>query len=117
MELVRVQLGERGYDIVITSDDVAGLGSFARQRAKGGRALIVTDEHVIAHADKAAASLGEAGFEPLIVSLPAGESQKALSTASYLYDQLAESQADRKTLVVPVGGGVIGDLARCVAAT
>jgi 3-dehydroquinate synthase len=117
MESVRVQLGERGYDIVVTSGEVTGLGSFARQRAKGGRAFIVTDEHVIEHADKVAASLGDSGFDPLIVSLPAGESQKALATASYLYDQLAEARADRKTLVVPVGGGVIGDLAGFVAAT
>ncbi len=54
MESVRVQLGERGYDIVVTSGDVAGLGSFARERAKGGRAFVVTDEHVIEHADKVA---------------------------------------------------------------
>ncbi len=117
MEAIRVQLGERSYDIAVTSGDVAGLGSFARQRNNGVRAFVVTDEHVIEHADKVAASLGDAGFQPLLVSLPAGESQKSLTTASYLYDQLAEAGADRKTLVVAVGGGVIGDLAGFVAAT
>jgi 3-dehydroquinate synthase len=117
MQSVRVQLGERSYDIAVTSGDVAGLGAFARQRAKGKRAFVVTDEHVITHADKVAAALGNAGFETIIVSLPAGEGQKALATASYLYDQLAEVSADRQTLVVPVGGGVIGDLAGFGAAT
>jgi 3-dehydroquinate synthase len=117
MQSIHVQLGERSYDIAVTSGDIAGLGSFARQRAKGSRAFVVTDEHVIEHADKVAESLGNAGFEPLLVTLPAGESQKALATASYLYDQLAEARADRKTLVVPVGGGVLGDLAGFVAAT
>lgn len=117
MHTIRVQLGERSYDIAVISGDAAGLGSFARQRAKGVRAFIVTDEHVIAHADKVTAALGDAGFQPLLVSLPAGESQKALATASYLYDQLAEARADRRTLVVAVGGGVIGDLAGFVAAT
>jgi 3-dehydroquinate synthase len=117
MELVRVQLGERSYDIAVTSDDGGGLGSFARQRAKGSRAFVVTDEHVIEHADKLAAALGHSGFHSQLVSLPAGESQKSLAVASYLYDQLAEIGADRKTLVVAVGGGVIGDLAGFVAAT
>src|SRR5579875_3802861 len=104
MEAIRVQLGERSYDIAVTSGDVAGLGSFARQRNNGVRAFVVTDEHVIEHADKVAASLGDAGFQPLLVSLPAGESQKSLTTASYLYDQLAEAGADRKPLVVAGGG-------------
>ncbi|HEY7330626.1 MAG TPA: 3-dehydroquinate synthase [Gemmataceae bacterium] len=117
MHTIRVQLGERSYDIVVASSDIAGLGSFARQRVKVSRAFIVTDEHVIEHADKVAASLGDAGFQSQLVSLPAGESQKSLAVASYLYDQLAESGADRKTLVVAVGGGVIGDLAGFVAAT
>src|SRR5205807_8227224 len=49
--------------------------------------------------------------------LPSGERQKCLSMASHLYDRLAEVGADRKTLVVAVGGGVIGDLAGFVAAT
>lgn len=117
VQIIRVQLGERSYDIAVTSGDVAGFGSFARQRAKGVRTFIITDEHVVEHADKVAAALGNSGFQPLLVSLPAGESQKSEATASYLYDQLAEAGADRKTLVVAVGGGVIGDLAGFVAAT
>lgn len=117
MDCVRVQLGERSYDIAVASGDVAGLGRFARQRAKGSRAFLVTDEHVIEHADKAAASLRDAGFQTFLASLPAGEVHKSLAAASSLYDRLAEAGADRKTLVVPVGGGVVGDLAGFVAAT
>jgi 3-dehydroquinate synthase len=114
---VHVQLGNRSYDIAITSGEAAGLPSFVRQCAKGGLAFIVTDEHVVEHADRVALALGEAGFQPRVVSLPAGEAQKALNVASYLYDRLAEARADRKTLVIAVGGGVIGDLAGFVAAT
>ena len=117
MNTIRVQLGERSYDIAITSGDVGDVGAFARQRAKGSRAFVVTDEHVSEHAEKVAASLRDAGFQTLVVSLPAGEGQKSLAVASSLYDYLAEMRADRKTLVVPVGGGVMGDLAGFVAAT
>ena len=117
MDTLRVQLRDRSYDIAVTSGDVGGPGLFARQRAKGVRAFVVTDEHVIDHADKVSAALRDAGFQSLLVSLPSGESQKSLATASYLYDQFAEAGADRRTLVVAVGGGVIGDLAGFVAAT
>src|SRR5690242_6771992 len=79
MHTIRVQLSERGYDIAVTSDDAAGLGSFARQRAQSSRAFLVTDEHVIEHAEKVAASLREASFDPLVVSLPSGEAQKSLA--------------------------------------
>jgi 3-dehydroquinate synthase len=117
MQIIRVDLGERSYDIAVTSGESTAIGGFARQRSKGNRAFVVTDEHVLEHADLVAASLRQAGGEPLLVSLPSGETQKALTVASYLYDQLAEARADRHTLVVAVGGGVIGDLAGFVAAT
>jgi 3-dehydroquinate synthase len=114
---VRVNLGPRSYDIAVTSDDRAGLGPFARQRARGTLAVVVTDEHVRPHAEAAAAELGAAGFRTGTVVLPPGEAQKALAVAAHLYDRLADLHADRKTLIVAVGGGVIGDLAGFVAAT
>jgi len=117
MIFIRVQLEERSYEIAVTSGDAGGIGPFARRRTTGSRAFVVTDEHVIEHADMVAASLRDAGFQTLVVSLPSGEAQKSLAVASHLYDQLAEARADRKTLVVPVGGGVMGDLAGFVAAT
>jgi 3-dehydroquinate synthase len=117
MTTLRVNLGERGYDIHITSGDRQGLGPFARERCRGTTAFVVSDEHVGEHADRAADALAAAGFHPVMAVLPSGEAQKALPIASYLYDGLAEVQADRKTLVVAVGGGVIGDLAGFVAAT
>jgi 3-dehydroquinate synthase len=117
MLTVRVQLAERSYDIVVTSADRPGLGPFARQRAPGSLAHVVTDEHVRPHAETAAAALQSAGFRVGTTVLPAGEAQKALPVAARLYDHLADLHADRKTLIVAVGGGVIGDLAGFVAAT
>lgn len=114
---VRVNLAERSYDIVVTSEDMAGVGSFARSRCKSRLAVVVTDEHVLPHAQKVMAALQAAGFHCLVKTLPAGEGQKSLETASLLYDLLIEQKADRKTLMVAVGGGVIGDLAGFIAST
>src|SRR6266478_3256694 len=114
---IRVNLGDRSYDIVITEDDFAGSGPFARQRCRGTSAMVVTDQNVEKFASGALASLQAAGFRSTRAVLPPGETQKSLQAASTLYDRLADVPADRRTLVVAVGGGVIGDLAGFVAAT
>ena len=117
MPTVRVNLGLRSYDIAVTSADLAGVGPFARQRTSGVFAFLVTDEHVQPHAAVVGAALNAAGFQCNTAVLPSGEARKSLTVASQLYDRLAQIPADRKTLVVAVGGGVIGDLAGFVAAT
>src|SRR5690349_895544 len=114
---LRVNLAERSYDIAVTSGDAAGLGRFARERARGDLAFVVSDANVATHATAAAASLAAAGFQTATEILLPGEAQKALAIAAELYDRLAELHADRRTLVVAAGGGVIGDLAGFVAAT
>jgi 3-dehydroquinate synthase len=114
---VRVNLGPRSYDIHVTSNDPVGVGPFSRQRCRGTLAVVVTDENVAPRGRAAAQALTAAGFQVRTCVLPAGEGQKSLAVASSLYDRLHENQADRKTLIVAVGGGVIGDLAGFVAAT
>jgi 3-dehydroquinate synthase len=61
--------------------------------------------------------LRQSGWNPQVVSLTPGEQTKSQAFAGQLYDRLVEWQADRQTVVVAVGGGVIGDLAGFVAAT
>jgi 3-dehydroquinate synthase len=120
MQTLRVHLGQRSYDIAVTSADPAdpaGPGHFARDRAAGRLAFVVSDEHVAPHLGPLTESLEKAGFRTASATLPAGETQKSLAAASGLYDHLAELRADRKTLVVALGGGVVGDLAGFVAAT
>ena len=63
------------------------------------------------------AALAGVGIEPATAVLPAGEATKSLGQASRLYDELVSRKADRHTLIVALGGGVIGDLAGFVAAT
>jgi 3-dehydroquinate synthase len=117
MTSVRVPLAERSYDIAITKSDLAGVGPFARQRCAGKSALVVADQKVLAHADLVQQSLESSGFHVTAAMRPSGESQKSLGVAAELYDRLIDMPADRRTLVVAVGGGVIGDLTGFVAAT
>src|SRR5262245_16507356 len=117
MKTLTVKLAERSYDIVITRADSAGIGPFARARCSGNTAFVIADEKVANQAVPLATGFERSGFRPAPSLRPSGEGQKSLAVAAELYDRLIDLPADRKTLVVAVGGGVIGDLAGFVAAT
>ncbi|HEV3143978.1 MAG TPA: 3-dehydroquinate synthase, partial [Gemmataceae bacterium] len=118
MSNIHVNLGPRSYGIAIVSNNPTGLTSFVEERCPRSRsALVVGDEHVHQYMLHFAAALAGAGLRVEQAVLPAGEITKCLAQASHLYDRLADMPADRQTLIVAVGGGVIGDLAGFVAAT
>ena len=116
-EIVHVKLGPRSYDLVVTHAEPAGFAKFARQWSTGKKAFVVTDANAAVHAQPILSSLREAGFAAALGIVPAGEASKGLEQLAKLFDGLAELPADRRTLVVAVGGGVIGDLAGFAAAT
>src|SRR5262245_51408792 len=114
----RVHLGPRSYDIVVHNGHVAGFPAFLRERKPGlSGAFLVADENTQRHARALAAALESSGVRVRSAVIPPGEAQKSLASASHLYDELAGWPADRRTVVVAVGGGVVGDLAGFVAAT
>jgi 3-dehydroquinate synthase len=118
METVRVNLGPRSYDIVVTHGEPGGVGAFVRRATpQAASTLIVTDERVVPHAEAVAASLRSTGFRTAVTALPAGEETKSQFWLGRVYDDLASIPADRRTPVVAVGGGVVGDLAGFAAAT
>jgi 3-dehydroquinate synthase len=122
---VHVNLAERSYDIRIASRCLGAIGVSANewyeQKFSGSAdrrtALVVTDRNVAQHATVVRDSLTESGWTAELVELEPGEPTKSLSVIAGLYDRMVEMQADRKTAVVAVGGGVIGDAAGFLAAT
>lgn len=118
MHTVRVNLGPRSYNIALATGDVVDLGLYARDIApKATTALVVTDSNVESIAVDIVRSLLRCGVRAVPTVVPAGETTKSFAQAAGLYDHLADLPADRTTLVVAVGGGVVGDLAGFAAAT
>lgn len=116
-QTVHVALADRSYDI-----DIGGglLGEAGRRLAQSGtftHAVVITDGHVAAiYEDRLEAWRPHfRRFEMLVVE--PGESAKSVANAERLWEQLLACGADRHTLVVALGGGVVGDLAGFVAAT
>jgi len=115
---VRVELGERSYDIDIGTGLLEGLGERLEGVTGPGRAGIVTNTTVgPLYAERVRNSLVLAGFEVNELVIPDGESYKSLPWASHLFDWLLSMRFDRKSLLVALGGGVIGDLTGFAAAT
>lgn len=115
---VRVELAERSYDIRIGADVLEQAGPFLVERSRPTHAVVITDTHVEQpHAVAVAENLAEESVAVDLVVVEAGESSKSVEMANELWEKLLELGADRRTLVVAVGGGVVGDLAGFVAAT
>jgi 3-dehydroquinate synthase len=115
--LILVRLEGRSYDIAINHDQASGLADFVRRRAPGHLAIVIADASVSGFAGLCAQVIAGAGLRIEMTTLSGQEGLKSLAQASALYDRLADWKADRQTLVVAIGGGVIGDLAGFVAAT
>lgn len=117
-EIVHVNLGERSYDIEIDAGNLGRAGEFLAQRGRTTHAVVITDEHVEKpHAHAVGESLAEAGMTVDLLVIEAGEPTKSIDSALALWERLLQLGADRKSVLVAVGGGVVGDLAGFVAAT
>jgi 3-dehydroquinate synthase len=113
---VDVSLGSRSYPILIGEGILADLGKHCQQLGLGKRCAIITDKKVAPRYGKAAlGSLRKAGFEPVLLTVPSGETSKSLDMLQWCCDQLARHRLERKSFVVALGGGVVGDLAGFVA--
>ena len=118
MRTVSVQLGKRSYAIKIGGGLLASLGRECARLKLGARCAIITDTNVGRRFAKTAFnSLANAGFSPSLIVVPAGETAKCLRTVQTGYDLLAAHRLERKSFIVALGGGVVGDLAGFVAAT
>jgi 3-dehydroquinate synthase len=118
MYVVKLPLGVRSYTITIGNHLLSRLGTECKRLFLGQRCAIISDKNVAAHYGQSVSeNLKAAGFEPTLITVPAGETAKSLKVVASCYDQLVEHRIERKSFVVALGGGVVGDLAGFVAAT
>jgi len=113
-----VELGDRSYPIVIGRGLLDDGALLARHITGSGKVAIVTNTTVAPlYLDKVAAPLRAAGREVLPIILPDGEEYKTWESLNLVFDALLANKCDRKTTLVALGGGVIGDLTGFAAAS
>jgi 3-dehydroquinate synthase len=118
MKEIFVNLGADSYNITIDKGIINQVGALISKVITPCKAVVVTDKIVEPLYGKIVLdSLSECKFDVKLVSLALGEEQKTLAKAEELYGHLFDHEMDRKSLIVALGGGVLGDLAGFVAAT
>ncbi len=91
---------------------LAGIGAVVAEKLPGTKVAVVTDSNVgPLYAQTVLDSLQAAGKQPVLITVPAGESSKSLGNVQQVCDEMVRAGLDRKSFVVALGGGVIGDLA------
>lgn len=115
---VPVELAERSYQIHIGAGIGTHLPTWVRQSLPNCRhAVLMFDSHVPNQAATVAESLTTAGFRVTHIKIPSGEQSKSLAMLESLWEQMLAAHTDRGSMVVAVGGGVVGDLAGFAAAS
>jgi 3-dehydroquinate synthase len=118
MHTVRVNLGERSYDVLVGRRVLGPLADFLEQRGYSKRGLVVTDQEVDRlYSGRFFAALRRAGFSFGKVVLPRGEEAKSLVWVEKIYTHAIEMGLDRHSPFIALGGGVPGDVMGFAAAT
>jgi len=112
LQRIPVALGARSYEIVLEPGSSRTLGDRLKKVADTAKIGVVTDRHVARHYLKPTVdSLRQAGLDPVSIILPPGERTKTLATVTRILDVLAKHRFERRSLILALGGGVVGDLA------
>ncbi len=118
VERLRVELAERGYDILIGPGLIANAGAAIEPLMRRRQAVIVTDDTVARHhLAPLRDSLGGRGIKVHTIVLPPGEGTKDLAHFGRLVDDVLACGIERGTMLVALGGGVVGDITGFAAAT
>ncbi len=114
----RVRGMGQGYEVWARSQSLMNLAAYLRAQNLEGPLALVSDSHVAPlYADSLGVALRQEGYEVALVTFPAGEEHKTLETIKALWQGFLEAGLDRRSTVLALGGGVVGDLAGFAAAT
>lgn len=103
---------EPSYEVVVGRGVVQRLPELAVAAAPSGRVGLLCDETVAAlHGEGVRRALERAGLTVVVLTVPPGEHSKSWEMAGTLLELMASSGLDRKSAIVALGGGVVGDLA------
>jgi len=109
---VPVSLAERSYEIIIQAGLLEKLGRNLKKQGVGRKVGIVTDRHVARHYLKhSLEAIQRCGIDPVPIILTPGEQSKTLKTVEHILDVLARHRFERSSMLLALGGGVVGDMA------
>ena len=118
MEKVRVELGDRSYNIFLSSGNMEEIGNRAAKFGFSNRMALISNPAVYnLYGETVSRALKDSGFDILEVLIPDGEEYKSLESTEKIYAALLKAKLDRKSALIALGGGVIGDITGFAAST
>lgn len=118
MYKIKIKTEQKTYPVYLSQKLLGKAGQIISTYLPASTVLVVSDRNVAGYyGEKCLESLRGGGFKPFLEVLEGGEGEKTLTSASSLYSRALSLGMDRSSLIVALGGGVIGDLAGFVAAT
>jgi 3-dehydroquinate synthase len=117
MDELRVNLADRGYPILIGPGLLGQEAAFSRGFVKGTAVIVTSDRIAPFYLKSVGETFKRAGARVIEIIVPDGEQAKNWETLNTVHDALLANRCDRKSTIVALGGGVIGDLAGFAAAT
>ena len=107
-----------GYPITILDDNLKRLGSLLQDQELHGPIAVISDRQISdLYGQSALQSLRKAGYTADLITVPAGEEQKNIGTVTRFWERFLELSLERRSTIMALGGGVIGDLSGFAAAT
>ncbi len=121
MPTVKINLRQEiddSYYIVIGNKITDSLVKELKEKPFGNKYAIITDDNLRKiYGDRLLQRIKKAGIDCCLISFPSGEQNKNLKTFGFLHEELLKNNLDRKSCIIALGGGVVGDVAGFVAAT
>ncbi len=115
-EEITVKLGDRSYPIHLCHDQLKEIGPFLHDITPPSTCAVLSDENVAPlYSEVVMDSLRDSGYTPHLITIPPGEQQKNLRTFEDLCRHLVERGLDRNSVLLALGGGVVGDIGGFVA--
>jgi 3-dehydroquinate synthase len=118
MKRLNIDLADRSYEILIGQGLLEKVGEWVQALARPSSLVIITHPSINSlYGEKLSKGLSQANIPTHVIEVPEGEKSKSLAQAEKIYDELLKWKCDRQTVLLALGGGVIGDLTGFIAAT
>lgn len=117
---IPVTLKDKSYEVVIAVNGLHLIGEelFKLGVQQGSKVLVVSNPDVYQHyGDIFLRELKKSGFEPSLLVIEAGEDKKNIQTINQIHDAAYKSRLERGSLMIALGGGVVGDMTGFAAST
>ncbi len=118
MQKIRVDLGDRSYNIIIDTGNLPDIGKTLLKFEFSRKICLLSNPTVFnLYGESVSRSIRGEGFELAEILIPDGEEYKNLDSVEQIYGEMLKARLDRKAVLVALGGGVIGDIAGFAAST